>query len=356
MELLKRLGMVAAAAIVGVYLLTTIGRLVSSKSDFGVAAGVVLAVGLIVGLAWVAITHGEKVLRGLGLLATAFLFIGCGCTRVEPGYVGLRVNLSGSDRGVEENPIETGWVFYNPISEQVYEFPTFVQRYVWTSDDREGSPTDESITFNSSEGAVMQADVGIAVKFDATAVPALFVEFRREPDAIVRGWVRDRVRDAMNAEAAKIKAVDLLSSHKETFMESVNETVRAELGLHGIVLDRVTLLARPQVDPQVEASINAVISATQKAIEAQNRVVQTKAEADQMAAAADGERRRLMAEAEGRASAVLAEAKAQAEANDLVARSLSPALIEWRKVERWNGTVPQVTSESVVPFVQTGAK
>ena len=41
-------------------------------------------------------------------------------TRVDAGHVGIRVKLAGSDRGVQEMPVVTGWVFYNPLTMWVW--------------------------------------------------------------------------------------------------------------------------------------------------------------------------------------------------------------------------------------------
>jgi regulator of protease activity HflC (stomatin/prohibitin superfamily) len=324
-------------------------RLVSSQSDLAVVAGFALfiATGLLyakIGIA--AWPRVKEYATRAGLLAVLLLLTAC--TRVDPGYVGIRVNLYGGGRGAEEVPLVTGRVWYNPWTTDIYTFPTFMQRFAW-----QGT---EAIVLNSSEGATLTAPVGVALRFDGPRVPELFVTFRAEADEIVDGWVRDRVRDSMNAEAANRKAVDLLASETEEFMAAVNARVAKELEPKGILLDKVTLLAKPEVDAQVEASINAVISATQKAIEAQNKVVQAKAEADQIAAQADGERRRLAAEATGRAEATLVEAESQAKANRLVAESLTPELVHWQTIQRWSGAVPQVSGGGAVPFVQLNAK
>src|SRR5579885_1412717 len=61
-------------------------------------------------------------------------------TRVGAGYVGIEINLAGSQRGASEIPIRTGWVFYSPLTTQVIEFPTFVQTVKWTRDTSEGHP------------------------------------------------------------------------------------------------------------------------------------------------------------------------------------------------------------------------
>ncbi len=54
-----------------------------------------------------------------------------GCDRVEPGYVGIKVNQWGSQKGVNDFPLVTGGVFYNPLTEDIYKFPTFMQNAVW---------------------------------------------------------------------------------------------------------------------------------------------------------------------------------------------------------------------------------
>ena len=60
-------------------------------------------------------------------------FVGCQMTtRVDAGHVGIRVKLAGSDRGVQDMPVVTGWVFYNPLTEQIVLFPTSVQNVVWS--------------------------------------------------------------------------------------------------------------------------------------------------------------------------------------------------------------------------------
>ena len=81
------------------------------------------------------------------ILIGAALYLGCATTtRVDAGHVGIRVKLAGSDRGVQDMPVVTGWVVYNPLTEQIVLFPTSVQNVVWTQSVHEGKAFDESIT------------------------------------------------------------------------------------------------------------------------------------------------------------------------------------------------------------------
>ena len=49
------------------------------------------------------------------------------CERIDAGCEGILVNLYGSERGVDDVSMVTGRVFYNPATQEVYEYPTYVQ-------------------------------------------------------------------------------------------------------------------------------------------------------------------------------------------------------------------------------------
>lgn len=64
------------------------------------------------------------------------------------------------------------------------------------------------------------------------------------------------------------------------------------------------------------------------------------AERDKEAAAITAEKDKIKAEADAEVKRI--KAKAEAEANEEIAKSLTPELVEIRKIEKWNGTVPQI--------------
>src|SRR5262249_8357062 len=120
---------------------------------------------------------GVLVRRGVvlvGLLVLALVVASSSCARVDAGHVGIRVKLAGCSRGVQDAPVVTGWVVFNPLTESIVEFPTSVQNVVWTRDVHEGSPNDESLTFASSEGVTVNADVGLAFHVDGDKAPRLY--------------------------------------------------------------------------------------------------------------------------------------------------------------------------------------
>lgn len=92
-------------------------------------------------------------------------------------------------------------------------------------------------------------------------------------------------------------------------------------------------------------SINQVISATQRAVQAEEMVRQKKAEADQK-----------IAEAEGQAQSILKVAEAQAQANKKVMESLTPELLKYKLIEKWDGVAPRVLGEGGQLFLNIDAK
>src|SRR5688572_1014122 len=47
--------------------------------------------------------------------------------RVDAGHVGIKVNLTGDNRGISKFEYKTGWVVVNTWVSKLYEFPTFQQ-------------------------------------------------------------------------------------------------------------------------------------------------------------------------------------------------------------------------------------
>lgn len=269
-----------------------------------------------------------------GIIFGSVLFLGLmlylvTSDKIEPGYIGIKVNNYGNQRGVEDYPVVTGRVFINPLTTDIYKYPTFMQNKIWS---KQGAfSEDESITINSQEGSSINCDIGIAYTLKAELVPHMFVEFRQRIDEITHGYLRNQVRDIMNRHSPKYKAVEIIGDKKQDLLEEVKKELQEKLEPKGFMIDTISFVSAPVPDPKVMQSITSVIEATQKAIEAENKVKQIEAEA-----------RQEIARAEGKAKAILAEATAQAEANRLLTESITPVLVLYKTTEKWNGIPPQV--------------
>lgn len=246
-------------------------------------------------------------------------------SQVPAGHVGVKVYLLGSSKGVDHEVLGVGR-YYIGYNEQLYLFPTFQQNYVWTQSPHEGASNDESVTFQTKEGMNVNADIGINFHIDSTKVTTVFQKYRKGVDDIRDVYLRNYVRDAFQAEASKYPVEHVYGEGKKQLIDSVSSIVREKVAPEGIVLDNLYLVGSFRLPDAVTAALNSKIEATQKAQQAENEVATAKAEANKLRAQAQG----------------------IADSNRLKAASITPALIEWEKLQKWNGVLPQVTGSSAL--------
>jgi regulator of protease activity HflC (stomatin/prohibitin superfamily) len=273
-------------------------------------------------------------------------------TRIDVGHIGIRVKLAGSTRGVQDIPIVTGWVFFDPLTEQIVEFPISVQNVVWTASANEGRSTDESITFSSAEGVNVNADIGLSFHIDPALAPHLYLRFR-EPNlsALADGYVRNAVREAFNVVASKLPVQEIYGSGKAKVVADVGDRLRDVLGKDGFLIDQITINGALRLPENVAQAINRAMEATQNAIQAENRVRQVKAEAEQAIAQAHGSAEAVRERAEGDADAVLIKARADAKANEIIRLSTTGVVLQYRAIEHWDGKLPMMTGSGQLPLL-----
>jgi len=262
-------------------------------------------------------------------------------TRIEAGYVGVEVNLAGTQRGAADIPVRTGWVFYSPLRTQIIEFPTFVQTVKWTRDMNEGRPLNEEMGFNSKEGMQIFSDVSLSYAIDPAKVPEFYVKYRvNELELFTHGILRDIVRNSLNEVASTYTVEDIYGVKKAEFLQKVQDMIQAKVAPVGVGVQQFGFIGAPRVPDVIATSITAKARAIQDAERARNELAMTQAEAA-----------KKIAEAEGDAQSQINRAKGEAEANRIRQSSLTPQLLELRRLEiqramidKWNGQLPTVQS------------
>ncbi len=298
----------------------------------------------------------KSLLRRAGLLVAALIVLGIvlsSCTtRVDAAHVGIKIKLAGTDRGVDDIPQVTGWVFYNPLTEQIILFPTSVQNIVWTKDPHEGSPRDESITFSSQEGVNINSDIGLAFHIEAKKAPHLYLRFRKNDLLdLADGYVRNAVREGFSIEASQMPVQEIYGSGKGKLVTNVQKRLQDLLGPDGFVIDQLTINGALRLPENVATAINRAMEATQLSIQAENRVRQVKAEAEQAITQAKGAAEAARERARGEADARLITARAEAKANLILRASTSPLVLQYRALERWNGKLPVMNGGGALPLL-----
>ncbi len=287
---------------------------------------------------------GRSLRRLMIFAAAAIVVVYAGCSttnRVDAGHVGIRVKLAGSDRGIQDMPVVTGWVVYNPLTEQIVLFPTSVQNVVWTQSAHEGKPYDESITFSSSEGVNVNADIGLSFHIEPSLAPKLYGRFRlNDLEKLSDGYMHNTVREAFNDVGSKLPVQDIYGAGKSKMLSEVTQKCRDVFGKDGIVIDQLTINGTLRLPQNVMDAINRAMEATQKALESRNRVAQVQAEAEQAITQAHGGAEAARQKAQGEADALLIRARAEAQANEIIRLSTTPAVLQYRALEHWDGKLP----------------
>lgn len=282
----------------------------------------------------------QRIMRLVMIMAGVVgIFEGCACTRIEPGHVGIEIHLAGDQRGVSDIPTQTGWIFYAPWSTDVMEYPTFVQTAVWTKNPEEGSPTNEEVSFNTKDGLVMTGDVSLSYRLDQAKVPQFYVKFRSDDlTTFTHGFLRNVARDAFNEVAGQYAVEDIYGAKKEEFLKEVRKRLVAGVEDVGVNIEQFGFIGAPRPPESVIKAIDAKSAATQLAMQAENELRRTEAEA-----------KKIIAKAEGDAQAKVKTAEGEARANAILAKSISPALLEWRRLDlqhaavaKWDGRRPTV--------------
>jgi regulator of protease activity HflC (stomatin/prohibitin superfamily) len=271
-------------------------------------------------------------------------------TRINAGYVGVEVNLAGSQRGAQDIPVRTGWLFYSPLKTQVIEFPTFVQTVKWTSDVSEGHPMNEELVFNSKEGQEVRADVSLSYAIDPIRVPEFYVKYRTDDlDRFTHGMLKDIVRNSLNEVASTYTLEDIYGENKARFLHEARERIQAQVESVGVGIQQFGFIGKPRFTAAIEQAITQKTQAITEAERARNQLAVTQAEMAKQVAEAEGEARSQVERARGEATSTIERARGEAEANRLRQASITPQLLEWRRlenqralVEKWNGDLPKM--------------
>jgi regulator of protease activity HflC (stomatin/prohibitin superfamily) len=240
------------------------------------------------------------------------------CERVDAGHVGVKVNMYGDNKGVDDVVAVTGMVFYNPITTKIYEFPTFIQHKEYKGDN--------SFIVNSRDGSEFSVSPIMNYSVQRDKVPAIFSKYRRPLEDIEEGFLKTAVYDAFRLATNKYTADELISN-RAVFEVEVRRLLDGQLLKEGFIINQFTS--------------NLIYPETfKKSIEAKNNAVQAALRAENEVKTAEAQAKIKVATAEGNAQALLTSAKAEAEANRMKQQTLTPLLIQLEYVNKWDGKLP----------------
>lgn len=300
----------------------------------------------------------------IGVVLVIGLIVGfSGMEKVPAGYVAVVYNMR---NGVAEDTLGQGWHWVGPMKEATL-FSVGIEQSYLTSGSNGDSKNDDSFEVPSSDGKGLKVDLTFTYRYDAGRVPEIFTRFKGQSGKEIRdSFIKPNIISWTKEVTAKYPVTEILGDERANLNSAVTAYIKEKFEPYGILVDNVSLIdinADDETRASVQKKVNAQQSLELAQIEQKTANVQAQkdkevaliqAEQEREVAAINAEKQKI--KAEGDAEAVRIKAEAEAEANEKIAKSLTPELIEKQKIDKWNGTVPQVSgADGIIINMDTAA-
>lgn len=209
-----------------------------------------------------------------------------------------------------------GLLIYNHYTTAIFRYPTYIQRKVY-----------EAFNVNAKDAAVFTMKPEIAYRLDDSKVCDIFIKYRKGVDDLENGYIRTCIYEAYRTCANDYNS-DYIMSHRAEFENNVQQRLAESLTSEGFIVDEFTSDITP---PQSLA----------RTIDEKNAAIQTALKAENQVKEAEANAKIKVAQAKGQAEALKISAEAEAYANETVANSITPLLIQKMWLEKWDGTLPK---------------
>ena len=293
------------------------------------------AVGL--GLMMIMRVSRNQAARGLssltvGVLVAALLLtaLGAGLVFINPEERGIVISALDS-KGYRTDALTPGLHWVVPGAERVELYKISRQTYTMSVAAQEGQITgDDSIRARTKDGQEVFIDASIIYAIDTTKIIQLHINWQnRYEDQVVRPTARNAIRDAVSQYG-----VEEIVSTKRAEMETlITDAIAQKMSENDLVL--VDFLLRDiHFSDEYAAAVEQKQIAEQQAQQAKLVVEQKKQEAEQARQVAQGSADAAVIASKGAAEARLIQAEAEAKANELLAASLTPELVQYQYILR----------------------
>jgi hypothetical protein len=182
----------------------------------------------------------KRILVAVGVVL--FLIFGVfSCKIADSAEVALVVDQIGTNKGVPNIEMASGFIWYFPPTQDVFMYPTSVQHKVWSSSLDEDSPTDEHIDVTSADGATFGLDVSINLQLQRARASELFIKYRVGMEDLINTRVRTIVRKELLDNAVSF-ASDSLLQHRNVYEANVTKSLTTSLEKEGFTLNNIAVL------------------------------------------------------------------------------------------------------------------
>ena len=261
----------------------------------------------------------------LAVTALVILVVTSCCTTIDSASVGIKFKKWSSNASLKGGVEGTcrGWVWYNPITESIFEYPTFIQRVTY-----------EPFTVNPKDAAIFSMTPTLAYQIDESKAVDIFVKYRKPVRELEMGYINTCIFEAYRTCANNYTS-DELMANRAKFENEVRARLDESMNQEGFIVREFTKTDPPA---SLTEAINAKNEAVQNALKAENKVKEAEAEA-----------KIAIAKAKGEAEAQRIQGDGEAYYNRVVAASLNALLVQQYAIEKWNGKLPTYNGSSALP-------
>lgn len=269
------------------------------------------------------------------VLILLFALVGGMVVVVQAGHVGVVKRLG----AVQPEPLRAGLHIKRPFMDQVEMVDIRLQG------------AEAKATAASRDLQTVSTDVTVQYSLAAELAPNTYARVG-DSGAVSRAIIAPGIQETVKAVTARFTAEELVTERgrvKTEIQEALNQFIDTTLkqkDLQGSVLIANMAITEFRFSEDFNRAIEAKVKAEQQALQARNEklrlVTQAEAAAEQKKLGADAEAYTIETQSKARADAIKREAEALAN---------SPQLIRLRAVEKWDGTLPRMTGDSAIPFI-----
>ena len=258
----------------------------------------------------------------IGVLLILFIILWGSYVIVPAGSRGVVLWLG----RVEQRIMNEGLNFKVPLTESVIKVDVRVQPHPF-----------REIDASSKEYQIVKMTGMMNFHIDPAFVNDLYQKVGLDfADKVIDPAFNDFVK-----EVVPIYPIGEILPKREEIRQTAMKKLGENLAKYHIIVDDI-YFANIRFSPEYEKAIEAKQVAQQQ-VETQKQILaQREIEAQQKVATAKGE-----------AESILVVAQEQAKANEVLSRAITPILVSYKSIERWNGILPQV-SGGAIPFIELG--
>jgi regulator of protease activity HflC (stomatin/prohibitin superfamily) len=236
-------------------------------------------------------------------------------TTIASGTVGV-VSVFGA---VKEEPLYEGLHFVTPFITTVTKMDTRTQAV-------------EAVCAAASKDLqTISTTIVVNYRVTESTAPSLYANVGRDFENVI---IVPAIQESVKAVVAQYSAEELITK-RQVVSTSISDTLSGKIGSNGLIIE-IFNITNLEFSAAFNAAIEAKQTAQQEALKAQQDLNRIKIEAEQK-----------VVNAQAQADATKAQAEAEAYAIQIIQEQLSQseAYLEYQKIQKWDGQLPQVMGE-----------